>query len=236
MGLPIQKAPTYTTILPSNNQEVKYRPFLVKEQKYMLLLQDSGSAEQTVTAIKDMINAVTFGKLDIDELPMFDVEHLFLQVRAKSIGETVELNLRCTDRGCVGNGKTKINLDEVSITGLDSEVETVVKITDEVGVGLKYPSIVDMGRSEDVEDRQEKLLTLLASGIDYVYDAEDRHESEDISEEELREFLESLTMLQLEDISKFFEELPAVSIVADFTCDTCGKEQQREVRGLASFF
>ena len=93
-----------------------------------------------------------------------------------------------------------------------------------------------MGRSEDVEDRQEKLLTLLASGIDYVYDAEDRHESEDISEEELREFLESLTMVQLENISKFFEELPAVSIVADFTCDTCGKEQQREVRGLASFF
>lgn len=167
---------------------------------------------------------------------MFDVEHLFLQIRAKSIGETLELNLRCADRGCIGQGKTKVNLDEVEVKGLDSEIETVVKVTDEVGVGLKYPSIVDMGRSEDIEDRQEKLLTLLASGIDYVYDAEDRHESQDISEEELREFLESLTMLQLEDISKFFEELPAVSIVADFTCETCNKEQQREIRGLASFF
>ena len=89
MGLPIQKAPTYTTKLPSNGQEVKFRPFLVKEQKYLLLLQDSSTAEDVVNAIRDMITAVTFNKLDVDDLPMFDIEYLFLQIRAKSIGETI---------------------------------------------------------------------------------------------------------------------------------------------------
>lgn len=236
MGLPIQKAPTYTTKLPSNGKEVKYRPFLVKEQKYLLLLQDSTTGEDVVNAIRDMITAVTFNKLDIDDLPMFDVEYLFLQIRAKSIGETVKLSLRCGETGCSGTGQVSVNIEEAEVRGLDSEKSTIVNINDEVGIGLKYPSIVDMGRSDDIKDQQEKLLALLASGVDYIYDAEDRYESDDISNEDLREFLESLTLKQLEEVSKFFEGLPAIKLDTIFKCNACQTEQSRTISGLQSFF
>jgi hypothetical protein len=236
MGLPIQKAPTYTTKLPSNGKEVKYRPFLVKEQKYLLLLQDSTTAEDVVNAIRDMITAVTFNKLDIDDLPMFDVEYLFLQIRAKSIGETVKLSLRCGETGCSGTGQVSVNIEDAEVRGLDSEKSTIVNINDEVGIGLKYPSIVDMGRSDDIKDQQEKLLALLASGVDYIYDAEDRYESDDISNEDLREFLESLTLKQLEEVSKFFEDLPAIKLDTTFKCNACQTEQSRTISGLQSFF
>ena len=236
MGLPIQKAPTYTTKLPSNGKEVKYRPFLVKEQKYLLLLQDSTTGEDVVNAIRDMITAVTFNKLDIDDLPMFDVEYLFLQIRAKSIGETVKLSLRCGETGCSGTGQVSVNIEDAEVRGLDSEKSTIVNINDEVGIGLKYPSIVDMGRSDDIKDQQEKLLALLASGVDYIYDAEDRYESDDISNEDLREFLESLTLNQLEEVSKFFEGLPAIKLDTIFKCNACQTEQSRTISGLQSFF
>lgn len=236
MGLPIQKAPTYTTKLPSNGKEVKYRPFLVKEQKYLLLLQDSTTGEDVVNAIRDMITAVTFNKLDIDDLPMFDVEYLFLQIRAKSIGETVKLSLRCGEVDCGGTGQVSVNIEEAEVRGLDSEKSTIVNINDEVGIGLKYPSIVDMGRSDDIKDQQEKLLALLASGVDYIYDAEDRYESDDISNEDLREFLESLTLKQLEEVSKFFEGLPAIKLDTIFKCNACQTEQSRTISGLQSFF
>ena len=236
MGLPIQKAPTYTTKLPSNGKEVKYRPFLVKEQKYLLLLQDSTTGEDVVNAIRDMITAVTFNKLDIDDLPMFDVEYLFLQIRAKSIGETVKLSLRCGETGCSGTGQVSVNIEDAEVRGLDSEKSTIVNINDEVGIGLKYPSIVDMGRSDDIKDQQEKLLALLASGVDYIYDAEDRYESDDISNEDLREFLESLTLKQLEEVSKFFEDLPAIKLDTTFKCNACQTEQSRTISGLQSFF
>jgi|TARA_B110000977_G_scaffold49313_1_gene66951 hypothetical protein len=236
MGLPIQKAPTYTTKLPSNGKEVKYRPFLVKEQKYLLLLQDSTTGEDVVNAIRDMITAVTFNKLDIDDLPMFDVEYLFLQIRAKSIGETVKLSLRCGETGCSGTGQVSVNIEDAEVRGLDSEKSTIVNINDEVGIGLKYPSIVDMGRSDDIKDQQEKLLALLASGVDYIYDAEDRYESDDISNEDLREFLESLTLKQLEEVSKFFEGLPAIKLDTIFKCNACQTEQSRTISGLQSFF
>ena len=236
MGLPIQKAPTYTTKLPSNGKEVKYRPFLVKEQKYLLLLQDSTTGEDVVNAIRDMITAVTFNKLDIDDLPMFDVEYLFLQIRAKSIGETVKLSLRCGETGSSGTGQVSVNIEDAEVRGLDSEKSTIVNINDEVGIGLKYPSIVDMGRSDDIKDQQEKLLALLASGVDYIYDAEDRYESDDISNEDLREFLESLTLKQLEEVSKFFEGLPAIKLDTIFKCNACQTEQSRTISGLQSFF
>jgi hypothetical protein len=224
MGLPIQKAPTYTTKLPSNGKEVKYRPFLVKEQKYLLLLQDSTTGEDVVNAIRDMITAVTFNKLDIDDLPMFDVEYLFLQIRAKSIGETVKLSLRCGETGCSGTGQVSVNIEDAEVRGLDSEKSTIVNINDEVGIGLKYPSIVDMGRSDDIKDQQEKLLALLASGVDYI------------SNEDLREFLESLTLKQLEEVSKFFEGLPAIKLDTIFKCNACQTEQSRTISGLQSFF
>jgi hypothetical protein len=183
-----------------------------------------------------MITAVTFNKLDIDDLPMFDVEYLFLQIRAKSIGETVKLSLRCGETGCSGTGQVSVNIEDAEVRGLDSEKSTIVNINDEVGIGLKYPSIVDMGRSDDIKDQQEKLLALLASGVDYIYDAEDRYESDDISNEDLREFLESLTLKQLEEVSKFFEGLPAIKLDTIFKCNACQTEQSRTISGLQSFF
>jgi hypothetical protein len=236
MAIPQSDQPLFDIEILSKQKKFKFRPFLVKEQKYLLLLQDSTTGEDVVNAIRDMITAVTFNKLDIDDLPMFDVEYLFLQIRAKSIGETVKLSLRCGETGCSGTGQVSVNIEDAEVRGLDSEKSTIVNINDEVGIGLKYPSIIDTGRSEDITDRQEKLLALLASGVDYIYDAEDRYESDDISSEDLREFLESLTLKQLEEVSKFFEGLPAIKLDTIFKCNACQTEQSRTISGLQSFF
>ena len=236
MGLPIQKASKHTCTL-SDGQEVTFRPFLVKEQKYLLLAKEGKNSVEVLNAVKEIVNQVTFGKVDSNRLTMYDLEYLFLQIRTKSVGETQEVKLSCRERSCEGTGTTMVDLSKVGIeypTG--EEMDNNVKLSETLGVTLKYPSAMQLAEVEDIEDEGDKLVHLLKYGINTIYDDETVYDTDDVPTSEMTEFVESLTLDQVDKLNEFFENIPTLSQELEYKCDHCGKEQTTTLKGLQSFF
>ena len=239
MAIPIQAAPTYLLELPSNGREVKYRPFLVKEQKVLTIAKESEDARQQMRSIRDMLVAVTqeFPEnkdFKIDDCPMYDIEYLFINIRKVSVGETVELSLKCREEGCNGTGKVSINLDDIHVSEED-ERDSTVMINDEVGVVLRDPKFGDMKKFSNVDD-VEQPVEVLKNSIVTIFDAENTYDADDISNKDLSDFVDSLTFPQLEMLGGYFDKMPKLSHEVDYTCNTCGKEQGTLLQGLSSFF
>ena len=239
MAIPIQAAPTYLLELPSNGREIKYRPFLVKEQKVLTIAKESEDARQQMRSIRDMLVAVTqeFPEnkdLNIDDLPMYDIEYLFINIRKVSVGETVELSLKCREEDCNGTGKVSINLEDIHVSEED-ERDSTVMINDEVGVILRDPKFGDMKKFSNVDD-VEQPVEVLKNSIVTIFDAENTYEADDISNKDLSDFVDSLTFPQLEMLGGYFDKMPKLSHEVDYTCNTCGKEQGTILQGLSSFF
>ena len=201
MAIPIQAAPTYLLELPSNGREIKYRPFLVKEQKVLTIAKESEDARQQMRSIRDMLVAVTqeFPEnkdFKIDDCPMYDIEYLFINIRKVSVGETVELSLKCREEDCNGTGKVSINLEDIHVSEED-ERDSTVMINDEVGVVLRDPKFGDMKKFSNVDD-VEQPVEVLKNSIVTIFDAENTYEADDISNKDLSDFVDSLTFPQLE--------------------------------------
>ena len=169
MGLPIQSAPTYTCVLPSNGTEVKFRPFLVKEQKVLILARESEDTVQSLRAVKDLIHAVTYEKVNADELAMIDLEYLFLKVRSVSIGETIELSLTCRDQECNGSEKVRINLDEIEASGEQPTTNTVM-INDTVGIEVRTPLVKDIKLTNQNQADADVGLDVVKNSITSIFD------------------------------------------------------------------
>ena len=195
MALPIQSAPTYKTVLPSNGQEVEYRPFLVKEQKVLVMAKESNDQEQVMQSIIKMLDACTFGKLKIPNIAMMDMEWLFIKVRSVSVGETSKLVLGCTDEGCRGNAKVDLNLEDIAPTSEMPEEDTVM-LTDDLGVKLKVPSVRDIDGLTKMDETQQS-MEIVKRCITSVFDANEVYPMEDVSQKELDEFFDSLTLSRL---------------------------------------
>ena len=235
MGLPIQQAPKYKTTL-SDGKEVTFRPFLVKEQKYLLLAKEGKDGNEVLDAVKELIHNVTFGKVDTDTLPLWDLEYLFLQIRTKSIGESVDLRYKCYKQGCNGTMENSLDLSEVQLKFSDEEIDNVVKLTDTLGVMLKYPTAREIVQADSFEDEGDKIVHLLKHGIHQIFDEENVYDTDDTSEEELQEFVESLTLEQVDKLQDFFQNVPTLSHELDLRCGTCGAETKKVLQGLQSFF
>jgi len=237
MALPIQSAPTYKCTLPSDGREVTFRPFLVKEQKVLVIAKEGEDQSRSLASIKQMIKAVTAFEenewLDVEKLPMFDIEYLFIKIRAVSVGETVKINLPCKDEDCNGSGEVTINLDEVQVTK-SKGVEPKVMINDNLGVVLRYP---DWGLMEQVNKMppDQQPFEMLKQCITEIFDEENVYDTDDVSKQELNEFVDSLTFPQMEKLGSYFDDMPKVYMDVA-TCNTCGKEQSRTMEGLQSFF
>ncbi len=221
MALPIQTAPTFRCEL-SDGREVKFRPFLVKEQKYLLIARESENNEEIFDAIGHLLSNVTFGKLNIDDLPLHDVELLFLKVR-----------LRCIDKNCNGTGDVSVDLDQVSVHM--PEVDTRVMLNETTGLDLKYPNARMMSKVESLP-MSEQIPAIIKFCITTVFDEENVYEFNDFSDEEKTEFVDSFTINQLENITKFIDNLPSLQHEVSFTCNVCSKEQTSLLKGLQSFF
>ncbi len=233
MGLPIQSAPTYKTVLPSDGREIKFRPFLVKEQKVLMLAKEGDNQEESLEAVKNMINDVTFGEVDANKLAMVDLEWLFVQIRSKSVGETSTVKMKCQENDCSGTGDAIINFEEVEVSG---EVpEKTVMINDDVGVVLR---LLDVGDTRGVADMPENevIFYLLNKSIEQIFDSESVYERSDISDDDVDEFIENLTINQLGKLSDFFEHAPKLQKKVDFKCEICGTQQTRVLQGLQNFF
>lgn len=257
MGLPTITVPEYTLKLPSTGEEYKYRPFLVKEEKILLMAMESEDETQIMDATISIIKNCVVGELDIDELPMFDIEYIFLQLRGKAKGELLELKYSCPK--CKGQIPLSINIDNIKVITKEGH-STKIELQDNLGIVMKYPNITIQKiltayqTEEEEKDRVviEGLFETIIQCIDYIYDAESTYPAKDHTKKELTEFLESLNDNQFQEISKFFETSPALKHEVKLHCknqvkgkETKGKETKGKVcnykeevklEGLASFF
>ena len=232
MGLPVQKAPQYYCELPLSKKEVKFRPFLVKEQRNLMLLQDSDQKE-SYNILKEMIHAVTEGKVNTDDLPIADLEYLFLQIRSKSVGETTELNIPCEKEDCIGKTPHTVNLNEIEID-TSNLPDTKIELSDELGVILEYPKSSLQGSISD--DNTKTFMEIVKSCVVQIYDEENVYDLVDYSDTEKTEFFESLTVTQIEKIANFISQVPTLSHEIEAVCPICSNKQVIELKGLENFF
>jgi hypothetical protein len=243
MALPKLNVPVYETILPSTDKVIKYRPFLVREEKILLTAMESDDEKLISNAVKQILKNCIQGEMNINELPTFDIEFLFLRLRAKSVGEKITVGLRpypCVQNEgelCKFSTEVEINLEEVKVKKNDNHTSKIM-IDDNVGVKLKYPDI-DLITPDGNKEKLSQVdlgMSVIKNCIDMIFTKETVHERDSFTEEELDEFLDSLNSEQFERIKEFFDTIPKLSHTAKYTCKTCGEEKKTTIEGLNSFF
>lgn len=239
MALPVQNTPTYTLEIPSSKEKLKFRPFLVKEQKALLLAQQSEDLHVMVDTLKSVIKSCAQSKLDIDKLAVFDLEFIFSQIRAKSVGENVELFFYC-DTCDDEKAKVKINIDltKLKVENFDGHTNKI-ELFDDVGVVMKYPNINVVGNIEklgNVDSEIDLVFDIITECIDYIYDTNEVYHAAEQSKQELAEFINNLTAEQFSKIENFFETMPKLRQQVDYRCPVCHKEHHKVLEGLNNFF
>jgi hypothetical protein len=235
MQLPVIETPTYKVVIPSTKKEIEMRPFLVKEEKVLMIAQESGDTKQILTAIKKIIRACSFDKIVPNDLTTYDLEYLFIQLRAKSVGETSTLVFKCEE--CGKEHTAEIDISTIEVTYPEKEPISKIEITDKVGMVLKPMALRDM--VELTEDSTEADITAaLASTIDYIYDDEEIYNSKDVPRNELYGFIDNLSHKHLEIMQAFMEAQPKLSYTYEWTCedDNCKHKNKIVLEGIRSFF
>ena len=239
MPLPKISTPTYELELPSNGKKIKYRPFLVKEEKILILALESEDLKQISNAIKTVISdcIITRG-IKVDQLSTFDIEYLFLNVRAKSVGESVEVNVTCPDDGET-QLQVEIDIDLIKVKK-DSSHNNIIKLDDNLSVKMKYPSLNQFVESNfEVDNKNEevdKSIQVIASCIGQVFTDEESWDASDCSKKELNDFIEQMNTKQFKKIEEFFNTMPKLSHIINVKNPNTGVESEVVLEGLASFF
>ena len=235
MALPKLEAQVYELELPSTGEKIKYRPFLVKEQKVLMISSESEDEKEIRDALAGIISACTFEKVDPFVIPMFDVEFLFLRIRGKSVGEKIDLNLLCPDDNET-RVKTTLNLEDVGVNQKVGHTNEI-SVTDKIKIIMKYPSLNDMvGMSGDENAGFNEVIDMIKRCIDEVHDGETVHNKIDMSESDLDEFIESLTTEQFENVANFFDTMPKVAHSIEVTNPKTKKKGEVVIEGIQSFF
>jgi len=234
MALPQLDAVRYTTELPVSKKKVDYRPFLVKEQKLLLIAMESEDDTTIQTSILDLLEACVYNNEDINlnTLPMADVEYLFLQIRIKSAGETADILLPCD---CHEEAMTPIQVDLRNAVLNRTEINNNINITDTIGIILTYPSLSSVKNvSGDINTNE--MFSMIEDCVESIYDGDEVHTKDDFDSKELKEFIESLTTDQFEKVQKFFEDMPRLVNKVTYNCNECDKYHERDLEGISDFF
>ena len=239
MPLPKISTPTYELELPSSGKKIKYRPFLVREEKILIMALESEDMKQISSAIVQILSDCILTKtVKVQELSTFDIEYLFLNVRAKSVGESVEVNITCPDDEET-TVQMEIDIDSIKVQK-NPEHTDIIKLDDVLSMKLKYPSLDQFVENNfEVNENEtdvDKSLSMITSCIDIIYDAEDSWNASDSSKKELDEFIEQLNTKQFKEIEKFFTTMPKLSHTVMVKNPKTGVESEVVLEGLASFF
>ena len=231
MALPSISAPEFTTTLPSTGQEITYRPFLVKEEKILLMALEGEDTKEINSAILKILKNCIISDVDVDKFSTFDVEYLFLRLRGKSVGEKVELKIGHSHDKCAHRTEIEVDLDEVQLVGEIKDGKTM--LTDTIGVKLRYPALGDItaGPKQDAADAMYNMIT---NCIEYIYDAEEVYA--DFTKKEMQDWIGTLNSAQFKKVTQFFEDMPKLSHTITWTCPECGEEDTIVLEGLDSFF
>jgi hypothetical protein len=240
MALPMMSAPTYTMVVPSTGASVKFRPFLVKEEKALLVAQQSEDPGVMIDTLKNVIKGCIQSELDINRLATFDLEYMFMQIRGKSVGETIDLVFPCDVDHGDQNEKARANVlvDINSITVERSPDHTnKFELFGNVGVVMKYPTVDTLKKLEGLDENDlDKIFDIMALSIDYIYDGEQLYYSSEQKHEELVQFINNLSSEQFMKLQKFFETMPKLRKEIEYDCPVCGKHHKKVLEGIQSFF
>jgi len=231
--LPKLDTPIYKLTLPSTKEEIEYRPFLVKEQKLLMIAQESEDDHQIVDAVSQIVNSCTFEKINVNQSPMFDIEYIFLKIRGKSVGEKIDLMLTCPDDE-VTTVPVQVDIDEISVL-MNEEHTNEVEITDNIKIVFRYPLLKDIKEIPANTSEMDLIFTLLYTCIDSISHGEEIYNQIDVSNKEIEEFIDSLTGDQFEKVTNFFQTMPKLRHVIPITNPKTGVESEVVVEGLASF-
>jgi hypothetical protein len=241
--LPKIDVPVYTIKLLSSGKTLQYRPFTVKEEKLFLMANESEEMDTIVDTIKQVINNCVIDECDVNDLPMFDIEHLFLNIRARSIGENVNLRYNCNnmvskegeeDKKC--NNIVSIDLNILEVQPEKEEGHTnKIEITESLGLVMSYPSI-NILKQFNMENQGDSIMDMTINCIDYIYDKDSIYYAKDTPKQELVDFLESMQSKDLEKIRNFFDTMPKMKKTIHFKCNKCEHEEDIELEGIQNFF
>ena len=238
MPLPKISTPTYELELPSTEQSVKYRPFLVKEEKLLVIALETEDVKQITNAIKTVIkNCILTKDIKVETLPTFDIEFLFLNIRGKSVGEQVDVNIICPDDNET-NVSVSINLDDIKVQKNEDHTNKI-KIDSKIMMEMKYPSLEQFIKNNfdfNNQNAMDQSFDLIASCIDKIYTEDEAWSTSDVTKKEVTEFLESMNSSQFKDIEKFFETMPKLSHKIQIKNPKTEVESEVILEGLASFF
>jgi hypothetical protein len=240
MALPKLDVPTYEIELPVSKTKIKFRPFLVKEQKNLLMAIESNESTTIQQNVKDILNNCTVTEgIDIDKLPIIDVEFYFVNLRAKSVGEVVQSRYKCNntvdDRECGNIMEKDINLLELKVL-MDDTISPEIQLTNKVSIKMKYPEFGIVQDSLKFDDITDITFNMIANSIEYIYDGEQFYYGHEAQPGEMLEFVEGMNQEQFAKVEEFFNKLPKLKETIDLTCSKCGFQHKIDVEGLENFF
>jgi|TARA_Y100000034_G_scaffold47150_1_gene58050 hypothetical protein len=236
MALPKITTPTYELLLPSTDKKLKFRPFLVKEEKILLIAMENNKEEEIFSAIKQIIKNCLFDSIDVETLPIFDLEYIFLHIRAKSVGEISKFRVLCPD-----DKKTYAHI-EVDLTKIDVQVDDkhtnkiIIDDTKKLGLVLKYPSLSLFRNPSSISENPEEAFKLVVSCIDHIFEGEKIYPAKDSTEKELTSFLEDLTQKSFEKIKVFFDTMPKLKHEIEVENPKTKVKSKIVLQGLKDFF
>lgn len=240
MALPMMSTPTFTLKVPSTGATVKFRPFLVKEEKALLIAQQSEDVKVMVDTLKDIIKACVLTQIDVDSLATFDLEYIFTQIRSKSVGETVELYFPCDLDHGEDNEKARVKIS-IDISNISVEKDpnhsNKIMLFQDVGVVMSYPTLESLHEMYKTDESDmDAAFNIVADSIDYIFQGDEIFYGKEQKKSELIMFLENLTTDQFMKIQEFFKTMPRLKKEVQYNCPVCGKHHNKVLEGMQSFF
>ena len=237
MTLPRINVPEYSLVVPSTDEEIKFRPFLVKEEKLLLMAQETGDELSLYNAIKNLIKNCCFDKIDTDNLPLFDIEYIFLQIRAKSVGEVAQIQITCPD-----DEETTVLID-VDLTKIQVQMgddhNARIQLTDDIGLLMTYPNlatVLTMQNKDEETSGADAMFKMIQECMYQIWQGEETFDAMDYSDKDKKDFLENLNHEQFEKIQQFFETMPQVKHEVEVTNPNTGVKSKVMLEGMNSFF
>ena len=236
MTLPKINVPEYSLVVPSTNEEIKFRPFLVKEEKLLLIAQETGDEKELYNAIKNLIKNCCFEKIDVDKLPLFDIEYVFLQIRAKSVSEMADVKVICPDDGET-EVDVKVDLTKVEVH-MDEQHNSKIQLTDDVGIVMSYPNLATilLTNKENEGTTSDQMFQMIQDCMHQIWQGEETFDATDYTDKDKKDFIESLNHDQFEKIQKFFETMPTVKHEVEIKNPNTEVVSKVELEGMNSFF
>lgn len=232
--LPIIATPKYEMIVPSTGESITYRPYVVKEEKILLIAMESQSDEAIENAVSDIITRCVETPIKVKDLTTFDVEYMFVTLRSKSVGEGIKVTPKCEH--CEETNEQKIDLEKVRVKNLEDQVDRHIKLTDDISLDLRWQTMSDKLTDKERNTQTDTLINMIAKSIETIYSGEETFVAKDSSKKELVDFVESLNTDQFGDIIDVIAKSPVLSYDLKFKCKECGKNNEKELRGLIDFF